>query len=319
MANEKKREYKTIILLLIIIFLVYVGLSWYNSGISHSLKFRLQGDGYDLQSLRGGVSAGGGGGGGGAETDLADEVVDELRVTLEPMDGECIADSEVCLDACDDEFMDCDDGLEDCYDTCDETYPMTDEIIACQDECFAVGDDCSTACAMEGEGGAMEIAMGEEGGMLIIDDTTDCEDACYAEEESCIDTCDSEYIGCCGTCDETLPDTCLEREVDCYYGCVDECIPEDETVVWSGEEVTNVGEFYNMNFPMFSAQFETICEAMFFGDYISTPNAFICNDYVFFADFFIPMIRSWNSAKDVCEHIGHTWISGMGTTGCVIE
>jgi hypothetical protein len=307
MASDKNNKWKAILAILLLLLVVFgvavFGLKWFNASNQMSLAGRLSSAGHDASGLRGnpsGVTASG----------VADGAVDELRLLLEPLDDACIAGEEVCLDGCDTAFMGCDDGLGDCYDACDETYPYTEEIASCIDTCHATSAACVEDC---GEVAYPMMADPDSSGGLA-----GCEADCYDTGDRCAEDCDSEYIGCSDICDDSIPSTCLEAEVDCYYTCVADCIPEDEVVTWSGGDVSDIGGFFEGNFPRFSANFDAVCETLLFGEYIATEHAFACVDYAFFGDIIIPLLHGWASAQVVCETLGGTWASGGGFVGCTV-
>lgn len=296
--KEKKRRYGFIVSGVVFI-LIFIGIFWwFNSVSSFDLQKQLGNIDYDGSILR--VKNAGTTG-----DDVVDDVLEELRLLLEPMDDECIEDEGACLVGCDFAFEDCGDDVGSCYETCNDIYPYTDEIESCQDECYVTEDVCLNSCDIEL--------------LTFVDidiDTERCYDTCYDEGDVCGVECDGEYYGCLDDCDSEVGEVCIDGVAECYYNCVFDCIPEDETTIWDGSEVTNVGEFYEVNFPRFSGQVSTMCDTIMFGNYVSQEDKFGCVDLEAFGFWMMGLMRSIESAEVVCETIDGEWNFAEGDVSC---
>ena len=149
-------------------------------------------------------------------------------------------------------------------------------------------------------------------GGIALDD--ECMDACEALWHVCDDECDDlycdEYEACFLGCDE-IEEDCFDCEDICddaAWACVvPDCVLVEETVVWDGEPVDDLGTWFGESFPGFTGIFEEACEGTYFEGYWNTEsNIYGCTD----ADLFYYEdceAEPLTAAQDVCETIGAVW------------
>ena len=233
---------------------------------------------------------------------LEEILMEELIVTLEPFDDlGCVEDNLGCIEDCFDELEPCEEEYYSCDNDCDEEFPITDEIEECWDNCAIDGMECIDICD--------EIEDDDEYDI--------CREECGDIWDDCDIDCDIEYIECSEDC-SYLMNPCVENIVDCIYGCLIECIAGEESVMWDGNEVTDIGTFYATSFPDFNNQFENVCEWLIMGDFVSTPEQYGCVDIGFFGDWFAPYMDSIESMQNVCETISKDFIMNDDEITCNI-
>ena len=243
----------------------------------------------------------------GTLTDLA-ETLTIISLSDYFYDSECIDEVETDFDSC---IEVCDPIAENCYDTCSVGLlimlpdPFEDPImdIECYDECMS-----GTGC---------EFTHSE------TDINTMCDSICidytgfgYDTFDECTYSCSDYYISenidsrpdialsCDFTADETLPE------------CRSEGI--NESYIWDGSTVYDIGSFYTNNYPQFSENAENMCDGFPFGGiWINTPDKVGCVDFAFFMDAMCTT-GSVESARDVCETVGGTFKCVENDISCEI-
>lgn len=156
---------------------------------------------------------------------------------------------------------------------------------------------------------------------LCLDGCSDDFDICDDDLLDCYDVCDETYSDddefetCCIGCEETYVSPCLTTLFSCAYTCVEDCEIEEEIVEWSGEDIDDIGNFYQTSFPIFSFQFQVLCED-FGGTFVSTPDKFGCTDFWFIIIPIAENSRSIISSHEVCTTIGKTWIQTNEDVSC---
>lgn len=171
-----------------------------------------------------------------------------------------------------------------------------------EDMCLNYGcwDRAETAydeCIYVAEGGELELSgykqKFELPNFFIIPSAaaivTDLPEVDYSE-------CEAEY-------DRTLSE-------ECRVAC------SEETYVWDGTRVTDVGNFYATNYPIFYANSEARCNSWVHeGTWISTPNKIGCTDFLWFMEGSCTS-PSIGSAGVVCEAVDGTFICEDGDISC---
>jgi len=299
MAKDKKKKWFFIIFFMLILgAILFFGLKMYWPK-TNIVKKNLNALTFSPASFRRGGS---GGSSGTVEATPAEDILEELDIILEPLDEECIGEHIDCILDYEDEFTGCLDMFFICTDICDETFPITDEIEECWDGCDEVYEITADIC---------DEIIDEHELDECYDDAEDAYDECDID-------CDSEFIECSIDCGDEIIAPCVEVLIDSVYECLEECMIGEETVVWDGTEITDIGEFYETSFPQFIEQFTMVCEWFGAGDYVATENKFGCENMMFWTEWLAPYMQSIESAKTVCETIGGTWIMNSEEMSCNI-
>lgn len=157
----------------------------------------------------------------------------------------------------------------------------------CEDDFGGCADDCDTE-------------------FPYTDEIERCVDACDGDY-GCESDCDHEYLTCLDGCADEYESPCIEAAVGCVYDTLSDCITMVETATITDSSVSDIGGFYETNFPMFTEQFTGMCEWLLMGDFISTPEKFGCDEYIFFGGWFAPYLQSIESFGEVCSQIGGTF------------
>jgi len=159
--------------------------------------------------------------------------------------------------------------------------------------------------------GQPDIILTLFGGIAL---DAECMDACEALWHICDDDCAllycDEYEACMLGCDE-IEEDCLDCEDVCddaAWACVvPDCVLVDETAIWDGEPVDDLGTWFEYSFPGFTGLFEEACEGGYFeGDWNSESNIYGCTDVDMFY-YEDCETEPLTSLQEVCETIGTVW------------
>lgn len=233
-----------------------------------------------------------------------------------------------CMDACEDIWLPCYDDCDalycddyfDCLGVCNTAPNPCGELELCRGGLIGERLACHLECGFWYAGGYdLETQISIMETYPWINDTGtegECTNMCdlvyWTAYDDCMDTHEVDCEACQDDC-YTLEsgEDCDVCEDECDEGaeiCIIPCVTEGEIYMWDGEPVTDLGDWFETNFPTFHEQFEEACNGLYFdGNLVSTANEYGCQDanLFYYADCRAPPLLS---VEEVCETIGGTWI-----------